>query len=101
VFVDVRSATSVKDSAVAGLRDFIAAKGVSADPKVDSSGEITLPDGTTATEVAISVSVMFQTKKGYAIGVIKDGKSIVVSSGIDPAKMDLFKEISQSLRVKK
>jgi len=100
VFVDVRPSTSVKDSAVAGLRDFIAAKGVQADPKVDATGEVTLPDGSKATEVAISVTVLFQTKKGYAIGVIKDGKSIVVSAGIDPGKMDLFKEIAQSLRVK-
>ena len=101
VYVDVRPATSVKDSAVAALTDFIAAKGVQANPKVDSSTEITLPDGSTATDVAVSVSVLFQNKKGYNVGVIKDGKSIVVSAGIDPAQMDLFKEIAQTLRVKK
>jgi hypothetical protein len=101
VFVDVRPTASVKEAAVAALSDFILAKGVSATPSVESEKAITLADGkTAATEIVLAASVLFMSKKGIAVGAIKDGKAYVVVAGVDPGKLDMFKEIAESLAFK-
>jgi hypothetical protein len=101
VFVDVRPATSVKEAAVASLSDFVTAKGVSATPEVKSEKAVTLADGkTAATEISLSASVMFMTKTGSCLGVLKGGKAITVIAGIEPKNADLYKEICSTLVVK-
>lgn len=101
VFVDVRPATSVKDAAVAALGDFVAAKGVSAEVKVDSETAVKLADGkTAATEIVLSATVMFMKKMGSCLGVLKDGKAITVLAGIDTKNAALYKEICSTLVIK-
>ncbi len=99
--VDVRPGTSVKEAAIAALTDFVSSKGVSASPTAESEKTVTLADGkTSATELVLSASVMFMTKKGYALGVVKGGNVITVQAGIDPGKLDFYKEIIETLVIK-
>jgi len=101
VYIDVRPATNFKDASVALLADLIKAKGLIVTPNVDLDKAATLADGkTAANEVLLSASVLFQTKNGYCFGLIKDGKAIIVMTGLDPKKLDLFKEIAQTLTLK-
>ena len=100
VFVDVRSGTSIKDSAVAALSDFVVAKGVAVTPTVESEKAVTLADGKQGTEVVVVAEVLFMKKKGAAVGVVKDGKTYVVLAGVDPNKLDLWKEMAGTLAFK-
>ncbi len=100
VFVDVRDGTSVKDSAVKALGDFVAAKGVSVTPTVESEKTVTLADGKQGTEIVLVADVLFQKKKGAAVGVVKDGKTYVVVAGVDTGKLELWKEMAATLAFK-
>jgi len=101
VYIDVRPATSFKDAAVDMMADLIAAKGFNVDPKVDSDKITTLTDGkTTAYETMLSASVLFQPKIAYCYGILKDGKAIIVMTGLDPKNADLYKEIAHTFTLK-
>jgi len=98
IIVDIRPATNFTDAAIASLNDLIIADGLSATPTVELEKTMTLSDGKTlATEIIVSADVLFKNRKGYALGVIRDGQAYIVMAGLDPAKLDLFKEIVETM----
>jgi len=99
VMVGVRPATSIKDAAIALLADYILSLGAGITPGVDSEKTVTLADGKTQAN-EILMSALFGARKGYAYGVIKDGKAIMVLAGTDPKHLDLYSEIGKTLVVK-
>jgi len=98
IIVDIRPAKNVRDAAIATLNELIAADGFSATPTVELEKTMMLSDGKTpATEIICSVDILFKNRKGCALGVIKDGQAYIVMAGVDPAKMDVFKEIVETM----
>ena len=98
VFAVVRPATDFDAAGKQFVADMIAASGAAFNPSVDAEDQITLADGTKATQIQLSAA--FGMAKATVTGFIKGGNAIMIVCASDPKNMDLYKEIGSTLLVK-
>jgi len=95
VYIAIRPSSNFTETSMDFLKDLFALSGVALDPTIESETTVTIADGTTATQIIYSI--LFGSKKLVITGVIKNGNAIMVLCGADPANIELYKEIGQTL----
>ena len=93
VYIAIRPATNLEDAVRAFVSDLIIALGYPAPPlTIESTDNITLPDGTEATMFVGSAKIMgiVPVKAAITCVMMTDGKAIMVLFGTWPGNIDLY-----------